>query len=278
MGQISLFLNSNYDTHILNPDDAENASLINSHFAQLKLQDGSKIFTLMNDGSISTRDVDWEPSSYFPVVSNDVLLYLLLMGGNDYFAFQENFSRVPYSWFLMKVQNDGLKRRTNFDHGNASQPINDGMFLESLLSTCVCLASHSNGIKGIQLNQFLVDLIYQLQYEKLSISDISRDGFELLKGFDLTVPYLSPPNQDWPQYINAIPGSNFGLLERTKNKDRVDLKISGGIISGESKDHNKDISSNIMKRILKRIPTNSKLEIVFTRKLQNTFFNKNGGI
>lgn len=103
LGQVSLFLNANYDLADLIPD-IESDSLINSHFAKLKEDYGSKNFILMNIGKILDRSNIWEPSSCFPDVNSDVLLYLLLMGGKYHNAFQEDGFQVPYSFFLMDIQ------------------------------------------------------------------------------------------------------------------------------------------------------------------------------
>ena len=180
LGQVSLFLNSNYDLPCLNLD-SDNASLINSHFAKLKDDKGSNNFILMSDGRIRRRDDVWVPSSRFPVITSDALLYLLLMGGKYHFAFQKDGEQVPYSWFLMNIQNDRYQKKVKINYDNAIQKSNDGMFLESLLCSSICIASHSNGLIGIPFKLFLTNLLYQLQYDNVEIGLVSLDELDLLK-------------------------------------------------------------------------------------------------
>ena len=94
-GQLRLFQNA----HCSLEDRWENQStpLIHSHFAQLGVP--KKNFVLMTDGHIQDHDDPWKPSSAFPNVQNDLLLYLLLMGGKYYHAFQRDGQQVPYSHF-----------------------------------------------------------------------------------------------------------------------------------------------------------------------------------
>jgi hypothetical protein len=250
--------------------DNQSTPLIHSHFAQLHGQE--KNFVLMNDGSVQNTLGPWKPCSVFPKLQDDLLLYLLLMGGKSYSAFYAtDGNQVPYSHFLMHV-NDNLDHRSHIlDHSNALQKCNDGMFLESLLCSTVCLASHSNGIEGIRFQPFLLNLVYHLQIEELDLTQITVAGLEHLNGFSFDVPFLSPPNQAWPDELN-IPGMKLGFLERTTNLKKIDLWASCGL-SGEAKDYGSEINLETMRQILKRIPEEAKVELVFTRKLQNSYFN-----
>ena len=174
----------------------------------------------------------------------------------------------------MEVLSDGEFRSHILELGNAVQESNDGMFLESLLCSTVCLASHSNGIGGIGLKQFLSNLVYQLQIGRLDSNQITISGLEQFDQspfHDFTIPFLSPANQNWPDI--PIPGSNFALLERARNEDKIDLSSSCGLY-GESKDYGSEIQIEKMRHILKRVPENATVELVFTRKLQNSYFNR----
>jgi hypothetical protein len=267
LGQLRLFHNSHYNLKDFNE---QSTALIHSHYAQLS---GPKNFVLMNDGSFEGCDTIWMPCSIFPKIEDDVLLYLILMGGNDYPAFRLNGNPVSYAYFLLNIKNDIDYRSHILDFSNAVQTSNDGMFLESLLCSTVCLSSHSNGVQGIELKSFLINLVFQLQIDKLNPTEVSISGLEKLDNLStLIIPFLSPPNQAWPNFLDQVPSSNFGLLERTKNSDMIDLWVSVGI-AGESKDYGSEIDLNTMRQILKRVRKDVKLELVFTRKLQNSYFN-----
>ena len=119
----------------------------------------------------------------------------------------------------------------------------------------------------------MINLVFQLQIDKLDPTKISISGLkELANVLTLKIPFLSPPNQAWPEFLDKVPSSNFGLLERTKNSDMIDLWVSVGI-AGESKDYGSKIDLKTMRHILKRVRKDVKLELVFTRKLQNSYFN-----
>ena len=267
LGQIRLFQNAHYDLD--RGDSSLEDSLIHSHFAQLDVE--MKNFVLDDSGSIAGKDDIWNPSSVFPKIGEDVLLYLFLMGGKGYPAFRIEAVEVPYAYFWMKLKSDFERRQTVTIFKNSLQASNDGMFLESLLCSTVCLASHANGIAGIGVKQFLLNLVFQVQSEKGNASDVTIADLDMLDSFNFTVPFLSPPNQDWPTFFNDVPRSSFGNLERSRNFMKVDLWTSCGL-AGESKDYGKTIDLKTMKNIISRIPELAKVELVFTRKLQQSYF------
>jgi tRNA pseudouridine-54 N-methylase len=270
LGQLRLFHNAHFSL----PDwNNQSTPLIHSHFAQL---DGEqKNFILLNTGQIKPFHVIWTPASMFPKVQDDILLYLLLMGGKDFSPFYSTDNKkVSYAYFLMKVKDHSEFRSNILDYSNAEQPSNDGMFLESLLCSTICVASHSNGLQGIGLKKFLLNLVFQLQVGKVVSEQVEIAGLEQLDGMNMTVPFLSPPNQRWPDFLQ-IPGANLGYLSRARNSEKIDLWASNEI-AGESKDYGNEINLGTMKQILERVPEQAMLEIVFTRKLQNSYFNPPG--
>ncbi|EGF81270.1 expressed protein [Batrachochytrium dendrobatidis JAM81] len=273
LGQVRLLHNAHCQLTDLESQltNLENQStpLIHSHFAQLN---GEKNFILMNNGRIQDHSASWRPSSVFPELKNDILLYLLLMGGKGFSAcYTGDNKQVPYAYFLMEAKSNPDYRSHILYFSNAVQDSNDGMFLESLLCSTVCLASHSNGVKGIDLKPFLLNLVYQLQIDKPDSEDVSILDLNRLDGIKFTVPFLSPPNQKWPDFVQ-IPGSNFNWLSRARNSEGIDLKTSCGLF-GESKDHKGVISLETMVNIIGRIPEAAEVELVFTRKLQDSYFN-----
>jgi hypothetical protein len=269
LGQLRLFQNAHYP---LKEFGHHSAALIHSHFARLV---ESHNFIIDDLGENVENDCPWAPSSVFPDLKNDILLYLLLMGGKDFSAFQISSSPTPYSVFFDSVRGSSNIRSFIFELSNAAQKVNDGSFLESLMCATVCCASHSNGIKGIPLVSFLKNLVFQLQNEHCKYSDINIENIGHLEGLsEQIIPFLSPANMDWPSYVHEIPGSQFAFLERTKNSSRIDLLV-GNILAGEAKDYcQKALSTDDLKNIIKRIPAGVTLEIVFTRSLQNSYFNK----
>ena len=133
LGQIRLFQNAHSKLADLGE---KRTALIQSHFAQLS---GGKQLVLKNNGCLSGQHEIWNPCSVFPSVENDVLLYLILMGGKNYPAFKLENTLVPYAYFLLKVTSNTDHRSHILDLSNAVQEGNDGNFLESWYALrCVC--------------------------------------------------------------------------------------------------------------------------------------------
>lgn len=91
------------------------------------------------------------------------------------------------------------------------------------------------------------------------------------------IPYLSPPNQYWPQFIMSLGRCNFGNYRRTKNVDRVDLcawtnNCDQPILSGEAKQYTEPLPLALVKGILQRVPPSSRLHIVLTKQMQTLYF------
>ncbi len=105
------------------------------------------------------------------------------------------------------------------------------------------------------------------------MSSIAIGNLERL-GDGFTIPFLSPPNQPWPKFLSDIPESNFSSLERTMNAKRIDLVAFNGKITGEAKDYGDVLELPDIRKILKRIPCDSDLELVFTRALRGSYFNR----
>jgi hypothetical protein len=261
-------------------------AMIHSHFAQLR---GVRELILMNDGCLlddgcldngeslygdlcvdEDKDLPWIPRSVFPPIDQDFLLYLLLMGGKGYPAFKLRNQAVPYAYYLMNVTAKVDYLQNVLDLSNSSQKSNDGNFLESLLSTNVCAASHCQGVKGTTLKEFLPSLIFHLQNTPKP-SKMVIENLQLLGGRnEWKFPFLSPPDKEWPRDIRKIRNMYFGNLKRTKNVDRIDLEADGGI-TGEAKDYGTKLE---LRTLIRRIPNTTKLHLVFTRNLQQTYFKK----
>jgi len=140
------------------------------------------------------------------------------------------------------------------------------------------------GAEGIVLKQFLEQLAYELSIPSVDDIDTVRalpfDSCPLfsLGGLcshfiDVFVPYLTPPNQKWPEYIQQ---KEFVLesMKRCKNKHRCDIKI-GSLFRIECKDRT-IVNSNEMKdEILKN--AKSYINLVIANNFQNSYFNASYG-
>ena len=171
---------------------------------------------------------------------------------------------------------------------NIAQSVNSGVRLESFATTCVCAASHANGIKGITFADFLSELCFHIFDVKEDCSrhfNVKNNGiFSDCSTLDqkLLVPFYSPPNAKWPESLLKIDGSLFGQLERTINSERIDIKGEAlpaprvlDLLVIESKDYSKNLKSNDVIEIVKRVKSGCKIHFVFTRSLQLTYFDQN---
>jgi hypothetical protein len=266
-GQIRLFYNAYY------PISHENiaAGIIHQHFAEL---DSDKDFVLMNDGTYNDTKNPWVGDSRFPLIGHDTLLYLLLMGGKDVFAFCDKYHRpLPYGAFFTALRVNSDYNCYSLDTRNAQQSSNSGMELEALLATIVCLSSHSNGISGIAPKDFIREMVYQLQIGVVNREDVHITEIQSVKWPEATIPFLSPPNMAWPKFLRGISNAKFGNLKRVQDTEMVDFLTDCGVY-GESKDYRNRIDLRTMRSILKRIPDSTKIGIVFTRQLQDTYYSK----
>jgi len=255
LGQLRLFNNKHY---------SYSPALIHSHFAKLV---GPPNFMLKS----SAKKNIWMPRSSFPSLEDDALLYLLFMGGNGFSAFYLGGLQSSLAQFYLSFAQERKTVENLILYSNAVQSSNDGMFLESFSCAAVCIASHLNGIKGMDIGQFLCNLVFQFQ-DQFPLGSISK--LHLLQGvLNIQVPFLSPPNQEWPQFMYDIADANFGNLRRAENKDQIDLQISEEFVC-ESKDYAKPLDLPVLSDILEKIPEGAKLEIVFTRNLQMCYFTK----
>ena len=178
---------------------------------------------------------------------------------------------VPFVYYFLKVTSNLDHRRQILDLSNEVQEGHNANFLATLLCSTVCLSSHCNGIEGVMLDKFLLDLIFQLQNAKVNHSDIAITGLEKLEGHEIKIPFQSPPNMEWPAYLGDIPNSNFGNLKRTFEEDAVEI-LTDSMISGESKDCAKGISLLALRKILRRIPKIPNYIWYSLESFENTIF------
>ena len=267
LGQIRLFNNAH--CKIDDSFASQKSAFIQSHFAQLN--NYPENFQILSNGFRETGKGVFQFLSSFPALKDDILLYLILMGGKGFPAFRHYNEATSYSVFLNRHLNTTDIARNKVFFSNASQSSNDGQFLESLLCSVICLSSHSNGFAGIQIQNFVNHIVFNVQivtenFNSVFIKNIGNLG-------NLVIPYLLPPNQDIDLNCFRIPDSYIALMKRDVNSAMRDLSFGLGCYA-ESKDHAQNLNSGTIASIIKKIPVESKLFIVFTRGLCKTYANK----
>jgi hypothetical protein len=155
------------------------------------------------------------------------------------------------------------------------------MFMEAMMASSLVVASRGCGFAGTSLQNYLpavwahVSLSKQLERFHLRLPQQTRFADFLTR---FIVPVLAPPNQVWPQewvrsFQTCFSNAKFGGLRRTRNESMIDIDTSFNL-TGEAKDHKKPIDTSKLKSMLQRIPHDSKVHIIFVRKLQTKYFQK----
>ncbi|KAE8911308.1 hypothetical protein PF002_g9801 [Phytophthora fragariae] len=98
------------------------------------------------------------------------------------------------------------------------------------------------------------------------VQDIERAGWGAR-----FVPFLSPPNEEWPEWLKDS-SMRFDNLFLTPNEDGIDFRTTSNLISGECKDRSSGLDLDVIRSILVRIPAESAIHLVVTNTLQKQYF------
>ncbi|KAE8889862.1 hypothetical protein PF003_g25913 [Phytophthora fragariae] len=174
-----------------------------------------------------------------------MLLYLAVLGGEAYSGYHD-CSRSPVhgiiaystkSIFLEQL--DGVEFS---GHENTHTESRDFKTFENMVAHALFCASRRNGVQGILFNDFYAWLLGEFQamstMVKMTVHDASGkkeivasdlfDGYSAQEAMrKMVIPFLAPPNAEWPQYIlnTRDHGCNFDHLVRACNSDRCDVFI-----------------------------------------------------
>lgn len=111
-----------------------------------------------------------------------------------------------------------------------------------MVAHMVFCASRRNGVQGISFDDFFAGLLSECQdqIQPVTMTMTSGDTTKMVIASDLldeyvdlavssrtTIPFLAPPNAQWPQRILDTfgLGCNFGHLVRTRNDERCDVYV-----------------------------------------------------
>ena len=272
-----LHMATGYTTNIGDPRYICNAALVHEHFGCSKP---------VNRLLTNQQAENWTSEVSFPRLLDDPLLFILLTNSEKQASFMLNTKRVPYRLFLLAMMNSNEYRRTNEIFKNNQQRTNDGMHLEALTCGAVCAASHVCGLTGVPFWTFLEEFVYEMSIPppmssnpfapSASIPKRIRKGLFASGGpcdkfMKTIIPYMSPPNQQWPVYVDEH--YNVDNLIRMKNSDGFDIKC-GPDLSLEDKSQKRHLSSKQLKSMFKRVPEKSKVHIIPVESMQQTYFTK----
>lgn len=280
VAQLCLFGNTSYSTGFESAFEGSRCInptvFIHDHFANLYVSpemdpDESGVFQLMADQTVQSKQFR-NPKSSFPSPSDDILLYLGLLGGR-HFSPVQSIDREDSSVhdFVSSVIT-ALSYENRISVSNINQVSNSGMQWEFFCTACMCVASRSNGLAGSRLREFLPSLLYHLTGRRITSSPLLETISHLADWF---VPFLCAPNQIWPPALatdGALPGSRLGHIRRERNADKIDIAVESVSldptlmcvpISGECKDYQAHVPWSDVNKAILNIPLNSKLHLFF---------------
>ncbi|KAF4030884.1 hypothetical protein GN244_ATG17305 [Phytophthora infestans] len=202
------------------------------HFANLVDEEITDV--VVSGGRLKKGDgTPWIPICRFPVIEEDVLLYLAVLGGKELSAYYDYNTGTKYS--TASVFDEFRRRIGNEPHGNTNALRNNYCEFENLVAHALFCASRKNGVRGIAFNEFFFALVDEFQDEsyptKFKASALLESYAGLKKKFAETmIPFVAPPNARWPDYILGACGAgdgdcNFGHLARAKDSERLDCYV-----------------------------------------------------
>ncbi|KAG3078256.1 hypothetical protein PC122_g12748 [Phytophthora cactorum] len=176
---------------------------------------------------------------------------------------------------------------------NTQAVSNDFKYYENMVAHMIFCASRRNGVRGILFEAFFPWLLGEFQEQVTHPTKLMMDEEEmafsgLLDGYNelaqlpgKNVPFLAPPNAEWPPYILGADWGCFGHLDRLKNEERGDISVrevssDTPLFFCECKYWHKKVDSRAMKGIMKGLETvqEDKWKIVFVFCVGLTNFRK----
>ncbi|UIZ20906.1 hypothetical protein KXD40_001421 [Peronospora effusa] len=213
------------------------AHCMHLHFANLVDPQATEVDVIGNRLYVDSES--WEPLCCFPDIEEDLLLYLAILGGKTYSGYYDRHLSIDYSTsaiFSMYL------RGQSFTTGGSTDAIsNDYKTYENMVAHMIFCASRRNGVQGIPFDEFFAGLLSECQDEKIRpvtmtigntkqtivASDLLDKYADLAALSHSKIPFLAPPNAEWPRCIldTRTEVCNFGHLVRAKNAERCDIYV-----------------------------------------------------
>ncbi|EGZ24227.1 hypothetical protein PHYSODRAFT_296374 [Phytophthora sojae] len=217
------------------------SSGMHKHFANLVDEEVTDV--AVSAQQLMIGDVAWEPKCSFASIVDDMLLYLAILGGKTYPSY---YDRVSGTYHSTKQIFSIVNPDEYVIHENTQAPTLDFKRYENMVAHAIFSSSRRNGVRGIPFSDFLPCFLGEFE-DKIWMKEVLMvvetesdsngrliDASNLLEGYDAgglaerTIPFLAPPNTEWPQPIldtNTDGGCKFGHLIRTVNEERCDVYV-----------------------------------------------------
>ncbi|RQM12257.1 hypothetical protein DD237_008544 [Peronospora effusa] len=199
------------------------------HFANLVDDQATEVDVL--NGELKVNGKPWLPRCCFPDIREDMLLYLAVLGGKTYSGYYDHRKGVNHSTrgiFSLYWRGRGFGTTHNY------------YAYENMVAHMFFCASRRNGVQGIPFDDFFAGLLSECQDQirpvimtdgntgkTIVASDILDKYVDLVALSHSKIPFLAPPNAEWPQCIldTRAEGCNFGHLVRARNDQKCDIFV-----------------------------------------------------
>ncbi|UIZ20907.1 hypothetical protein KXD40_001422 [Peronospora effusa] len=213
------------------------AHCMHLHFANLVDPQATEVDVIGNRLYVDSES--WEPLCCFPDIEEDLLLYLAILGGKTYSGYYDRHLSIDYS--TSAIFSMYLRGQSFTTGGNTDAISNDYKTYENMVAHMIFCASRRNGVQGIPFDEFFAGLLSECQDEKIRpvtmtigntkqtivASDLLDKYADLAALSHSKIPFLAPPNAEWPRCIldTRTEVCNFGHLVRAKNAERCDIYV-----------------------------------------------------
>ncbi|UIZ21983.1 hypothetical protein KXD40_008930 [Peronospora effusa] len=262
------------------------------HFANLAVDQATEVDII---GSLKVNSMPWEPLYCFPAIEEDLLLYLAILGGKTYSGYYDRQLSIDHS--TLGIFSACLKGKGVTTGVNTNALSNNYKTFDNMVAHMFFCASRRNGVQGIPFDNFFAGLLSECQDEirpvtmtdgntgkTIVASDILNTYADLEALSRSKIPFLAPPNAEWPRYIldTRAEGCNFGHLVRAGHRCEVFVcnmkdRSTPPLFLCECKYWDKNVDSGVMSTIIGGLETVWKekwvVALVFCAKLA-TFENE----
>ena len=123
-------------------------------------------------------------------------------------------------WIEVQEIQDSTKARQMFLFTkNRKLQNRSGDWFEALVSAAIILASRRGGFGGISVPRFVEEVALELEAGKeLDETDFLKKAPFLR---NMRIPYMSPPNVEWPTFLHKVDGAFFADYKRTVHSENM---------------------------------------------------------
>ncbi|KAI3633524.1 hypothetical protein MIR68_008471 [Amoeboaphelidium protococcarum] len=276
-GQVCMLFDMFYALD-MEPEQTIRSSLVHHHFALNYPLHNTLL--LLGDEELLCGTERWRSLEKYPVIDQDLLLYLCMSGGKGFSPFMsltrrcEEQRRVSYQTFRETLRDLDQRRGFAVHSNNSVQQKPNFHDFEGDLAAAIVVSSHVGGVGGVGIEIFLSNVVYELSLGQSEYKLLEFGPSLKLKNNlkELLIPFMAPPNQIWPRSMLQNQSNRFRFANCTQPRDsaQVDFECTDGKVSGECKDRQK-VDFSLCISLIQEMPYWSVLHLVLLRNMPKKF-------